>query len=201
MLKVAIVGANGFIGGRTVEMLHLNQLAEVRPVVRSFTGLARLARFDLGFCIANAFDQAALQKAFAGCDVVIHAIAGDRHAILDTLTPTYQAAQAAGVRRLVYLSTGSEVKATVAADGHRGREHAHAEGLGLIGGGNTGTRFRIDGGNRHRVENITQPGRSEQLFHEVEIEAECGKFSFTRGHIALVKKLANKLEKHRMSVR
>jgi nucleoside-diphosphate-sugar epimerase len=107
MLKVAILGANGFIGSRAVEMLHLGGLAEVRPIVRTLTSLARLSRFDLDCRIADACDRATLQSAFQGCDAVVHAVAGDRHTILGSLAPTYQAAQAAGVKRLVYLSTAS----------------------------------------------------------------------------------------------
>ncbi len=107
MLNVAILGANGFIGSRTVEMFHLGGLAEVRPIVRTMSSLARLSRFDLDCRVADAFDQSALRAAFEGCDVVVHAIAGDRKTIVETLAPTYQAAQEAGVRRLVYLSTAS----------------------------------------------------------------------------------------------
>jgi len=107
MLRVAILGANGFIGNRTVEMFHLGGLAEVRPVVRSVARLARSARFDLDCRIADGFDQAALSAAFHGCDVVVHAIAGDPHTILGTLAPAYRAAQEAGVRRFIYLSTTS----------------------------------------------------------------------------------------------
>lgn len=105
--KIAVLGANGFIGSRIVEMFHLAGLAEVCPVVRSFASLARLSRFELDHRIADAFDLPALRSAFAGCEVVVHAVAGDRRTILETLAPTYQAAQAAGVRRLVYLSTAS----------------------------------------------------------------------------------------------
>lgn len=107
MLNVAILGANGFIGSRAVEMLHLGGLAEVRPIVRSLSRLARLSRFNLDCRVADAFDPFALRAAFEGCDVVVHAIAGDRKTIVESLAPTYQAAQAAGVRRLVYLSTAS----------------------------------------------------------------------------------------------
>lgn len=107
MIKVAVLGANGFVGGRTVEMLHLKGLAEVRPVARNVAGLARLARFDLDGRIVDARDQTALRSALAGCDVVIHAVAGDPEVILGTLAPVYQAAQAAGVRRLIYLSTAT----------------------------------------------------------------------------------------------
>ena len=107
MMNVAILGANGFIGGRAVEMLHLEGLAEVRPVVRSAASLARLSRFDLDCRLADAFDRSALRAAFAGCEIVVHAVAGDRNTILGTLSSTYQAAQEAGVRRLIYLSTAS----------------------------------------------------------------------------------------------
>lgn len=107
MLKVAILGANGFIGSRAVEMLHLGNIAAVRPIVRDFSNLARLSRFDLDCRIADGFDQAALYRAFQGCDVVVHAIAGDSRTILGTLAPIYAAAQQAGVRRLIYLSSAS----------------------------------------------------------------------------------------------
>lgn len=106
-LKVAVLGANGFIGNRTVERLHLEGRAQVRPVVRSFGSLARLARFDLDYRIANALDHNALRTAFAGCEVVVHAVVGDPDVILGSAEATYTAAQAAGVRRLVYLSTAS----------------------------------------------------------------------------------------------
>lgn len=105
--RVAILGANGFIGSRLVEMLHLESLAEVRPVVRRVSSLARSARFALEGRVADGFDAAALRKGFEGCDIVIHAIAGDRRTILGTLAPTYEAASAVGVRRLVYLSSAS----------------------------------------------------------------------------------------------
>lgn len=107
MVKIAVLGANGFIGTRTVEMLTLNRQAEVRPLVRNYASLARLARFHLDARLADAFDQTALEAAFQGCEIVVHAVAGDIKTILGTLTPVYQAAQNAGVRRLVYLSSAS----------------------------------------------------------------------------------------------
>jgi nucleoside-diphosphate-sugar epimerase len=106
-LKLAIIGANGFIGGRAVELFHLTGLAEVRPVVRSISSLARLSRFDLDCRIADACDQAALRAALDGCDAVIHSVSGDHATILGSLTPVYMAAQEVGVQRLVYLSSAS----------------------------------------------------------------------------------------------
>ena len=106
-MTIAIVGANGFIGGRAVEMLHLESKFKLRPVVRSYASLARLARFKLDWKIADARDERALRQSFEGCEFVIHAVTGDPRTILDTLAPVYRAADACGVRRLIYLSTAS----------------------------------------------------------------------------------------------
>ncbi|MFL6602497.1 MAG: NAD-dependent epimerase/dehydratase family protein [Steroidobacteraceae bacterium] len=106
-LKLAIIGANGFIGSRAVEWLHLGGQAEVRPIVRSINSLARLSRFDLDCRIADARDQGALRAALEGCEAVVHAVAGDPATILGSLTPTYLAAQEAGVKRFIYLSSAS----------------------------------------------------------------------------------------------
>jgi nucleoside-diphosphate-sugar epimerase len=105
--RVAIVGANGFIGGRTAEMLHLTGLAEVYPVVRSPVSFARLSRFDLPCRLADAFDKNTLAAAFKGCETVVHAVAGDRRTIVESVTPTYRAAERAGARRLIYLSSAA----------------------------------------------------------------------------------------------
>ena len=42
-----MTGAIGFIGGRLVERLHLDQGAEVDVMVNNFSHAARLARFAL----------------------------------------------------------------------------------------------------------------------------------------------------------
>ncbi|WP_218081032.1 NAD-dependent epimerase/dehydratase family protein [Anthocerotibacter panamensis] len=107
MMHCAVLGANGFVGSRLVEVFHLTGVAQVRPVVRSFSSLARLARFDLDCRVANAVDQAALKTAFAGCETVVHCVVGDPKVILATVEPVYRAAADAGVRRIVYLSTAS----------------------------------------------------------------------------------------------
>jgi 2-alkyl-3-oxoalkanoate reductase len=105
--KIAVIGANGFIGGRAVEMLHLRGMAEVRPIARSAASLARAARFDLDCRIADACDESAMRKALEGCDAAVHAVAGDPATILGSIAPVYRAAGAAGVKRLVYLSSSA----------------------------------------------------------------------------------------------
>ena len=101
----AVIGANGFIGSRLVEILHLERGARVRPVVRRVSGLALSARFGIEGRIADALDTREMEAALSGCDVVVHAIAGDPRTIVRSVEPVYRAAEAAGCRRLVYLSS------------------------------------------------------------------------------------------------
>jgi nucleoside-diphosphate-sugar epimerase len=107
MLKVAILGANGFIGSRAVEMFHLMEIAAILPVVRAYSSLARSARFNLDYRIADACDRSMLCRAFAGCDVVINCIVGDPPVITSSARAAYQAANDAGVKRMIYLSSAA----------------------------------------------------------------------------------------------
>ena len=104
---IAVLGASGFVGSRLLEVFHLGELAALRPVVRHYSSLACLARFDLDWRIADACDMDALTAAFSGCDSVINLIAADPAVIVRNATVCYQAAQAAGVKRLVYMSSAS----------------------------------------------------------------------------------------------
>ena len=107
MRTIAIIGAPGFIGTRLVEVFYLGGVARVRPIVRQFTSLARLSRFELDCRMADARDEAALTKAFEGCDAVVNAAIGDAQTIEGIIEPVWKACVTARVRRLVYLSSGS----------------------------------------------------------------------------------------------
>jgi nucleoside-diphosphate-sugar epimerase len=107
MLSVAVLGANGFFGSRLVEVLHLTREHRVVPIAHSISGLARIARFDIDWRVADATDAQALTVALSGCDIVVHAIAGSLESIVKSPHATLQACKAAGVRRVVYLSTAS----------------------------------------------------------------------------------------------
>jgi len=104
MVTIGVVGASGFVGNRAVEMLHDAGLL-VRPIVRRAENLQPFAQMGLTGYVANAFDQAALAKAFVGCDIVIHSVLGSAGLIRGSVAPAYRAAQKTGVRRLLYLSS------------------------------------------------------------------------------------------------
>jgi 2-alkyl-3-oxoalkanoate reductase len=106
-MRVAVIGASGFIGSRVVERLHLAGDTEVRAVVRATARLAGPARFALEARVADALDRTALAEAMAGCDGAIHTVAGDRRTILKSAGAAYRAAEDAGLKRLVYLSSAS----------------------------------------------------------------------------------------------
>ncbi len=104
MLTVGVVGASGFVGNRAVEMLHEEEMT-IRPIVRKPDSLAGFTAMNVNGYVANAFDAVALERAFQGCDVVIHSVLGSPGLIRGSVAPAYRAAQKAGVRRLIYLSS------------------------------------------------------------------------------------------------
>jgi nucleoside-diphosphate-sugar epimerase len=106
-MKVAIIGANGFIGSRLVEVFHLGGKHAVVAVVRQPSSLALPARFALEWRLGNALDTPSLAKALAGCDAVVHAAIGDPRQIERMPAVLCQAAAQAGVKRVVYLSSAS----------------------------------------------------------------------------------------------
>ena len=103
-MKIGIMGASGFVGNRAAEVFHA-QGHEIRPIVRAADSRSRLTISNLDVRVASAFDRSALESAFKGCDVVIHSILGSPGLIRGSVAPAYQAAQKAGVRRIIYLSS------------------------------------------------------------------------------------------------
>lgn len=104
MTRIGVVGASGFVGNRALEMLQADGF-EVVPILRSASSANRLTQENLDYRIANSFDRASLQAAFQGCDVIIHSILGSPGLIQGSVAPAYQAAERAGVRRILYLSS------------------------------------------------------------------------------------------------
>lgn len=106
-MKVAIIGANGFIGSRLMDKIHLEGKHEVVPIVRGPASLALPARFDLEWRLGDALETSSLTRALQGCEAVIHAAIGDPRQIEQMPGVLCAAAAAAGVRRVVYISSAS----------------------------------------------------------------------------------------------
>ncbi|WP_216595499.1 NAD(P)-dependent oxidoreductase [Myxosarcina sp. GI1] len=105
MIKIGVVGANGFIGNRIVEILDRDRTIEICPIFRTVEAMSHSPYCSLDCRIANALDRGALETAFQGCEVIIHSILGSSGLIRASVTTAYHAAQKAGVRRLIYLSS------------------------------------------------------------------------------------------------
>ena len=106
-MRVALIGASGFIGMRTAEVFHLGGVAEVRPVVRSTASLAVLARMRLDWRVCDLMNAEALTGALRDCTVCVHAAIGDSSQIVRMAVAAYESCVRARVPRLVWLSSAS----------------------------------------------------------------------------------------------
>jgi nucleoside-diphosphate-sugar epimerase len=106
-MKVAVIGANGFIGTRIVECFHLGGGPEVAAIVRRPSSLALPARFAMDMRVADALDADSLAGGLAGCQAVVHVALGDPAQIRRMPGVLCEAAERAGIRRIAYMSSAS----------------------------------------------------------------------------------------------
>jgi nucleoside-diphosphate-sugar epimerase len=109
---VLVTGGSGFIGCRLVERLIERHGARVRVLVRDVSRAARVATFPVDIARGSVLDTAAVHQAARDCDVVFHCAYGTAGAQgerartnFDGTRIVFEAALAAGVRRVVDLST------------------------------------------------------------------------------------------------
>ncbi|HEY5752829.1 MAG TPA: NAD-dependent epimerase/dehydratase family protein [Chthoniobacterales bacterium] len=105
--SVSIIGASGFVGLRATEILSSMPDWTVRPIVRSASSLAVIARQRLDWRISDLLQAKPLAEALRGSAVCVHAAIGDASQIVRMARETYRACALAGVRRLVWLSSAS----------------------------------------------------------------------------------------------
>lgn len=110
--SVLVTGGTGFVGGRLVEKLALEQRAHVHVLVRNFSNAPRIARFPVEMVGGDITDEAIVQKAVRGCDFVFHCAHDSRlgrdpqklMAVQGTRNVS-QAVLREGVQRMVHVST------------------------------------------------------------------------------------------------
>jgi nucleoside-diphosphate-sugar epimerase len=102
MQKIVVIGAAGFVGRRVIERLAAAE--GIQPV-----GLARrpAPAWAAGatWQVGDATDAATLQAALAGADGAVNCVAGDAASLVGSTRALCAAARAAGVRRIVHLSS------------------------------------------------------------------------------------------------
>jgi nucleoside-diphosphate-sugar epimerase/predicted dehydrogenase len=111
--RVLVTGASGFIGCRVAEVLRFGEGWDVRALVHNPGRAGRLARLPVEMVLGDLRCRDDLVRAVEGCDAVVHCAYGTawgqaraiRAATVEGTRYLAEAARAAGVRRLVHLST------------------------------------------------------------------------------------------------
>lgn len=137
--RVLVTGASGFIGSHLVESLHARG-EEVRAMVRSTSKLGHLEGCAAPRVHASLDDVAAMTAAMRGAEIVYH-VAGltaafnraqFEQANAAGTANVFAAARAAGVRRVVYVSSLMAAGPSHGAVARR-EHHAHRAGFTLYG--------------------------------------------------------------------
>ncbi|MGA2991885.1 MAG: NAD-dependent epimerase/dehydratase family protein, partial [Candidatus Korobacteraceae bacterium] len=113
-MKAFVTGATGFVGSHVARLLG-EQGADLRLLVRRHSRLDNVAQLKAELVTGDLSDADSLRKGMQGCDAVFH-VAADYRLWTPDPQPMYaanvegteqviRAAQAAGVRRIVYTSS------------------------------------------------------------------------------------------------
>ena len=109
--RVFVAGGTGFVGGRLCERLLLEEGADVRVLVRDWARAVWVSRTMAELVQGNVTDRAAVEAAMHGRDIVFHCASGGSTRSeyfatnVDGTRTILEAARAAGVQRVVYVSS------------------------------------------------------------------------------------------------
>ena len=139
-MKALVTGASGFVGAAIVRAL-LEQSWQVRCLIRTTSSRRNLERLAVELVCGELAEEASLEQALAGCQVLFHAAADYRLGAPDPerlyrtnvegTRNILQAAQRAGIERLVYTSSVATVG--LPADGSPGDEQTPVALSDMVG--------------------------------------------------------------------
>ena len=100
--RVVVIGANGFLGRRVVQLLAQTPGLTVIAAARRPRGTGA---DGVEWRVCDATDPAAVAAAIKGCTYAVNCVAGDAATMLAATRNLCAAAPAAGLRRIVHLSS------------------------------------------------------------------------------------------------
>lgn len=98
--RVLVLGAGGFIGGRTVAALA--RTSDLRPIAAVRRGRPTSGPASL---VCDATDRAALARALEGVEYAVNCVAGEDDTMVKATEALCDTARRSGLRRLVHLSS------------------------------------------------------------------------------------------------
>jgi predicted dehydrogenase/nucleoside-diphosphate-sugar epimerase len=142
--RILVLGATGFLGHRLVEALKQHTTAEVRVLVRDYSRMSNLSRYEVEIIHGDVADPIALMEASDGCAYVFNCTygKGDRaeqyRVNVTAVEQLMNSASDSGVSRVIHVSTVS-VYGNVAegvihegleCEARRGDVYAHTKLMG-----------------------------------------------------------------------
>jgi nucleoside-diphosphate-sugar epimerase len=104
-MKIAVLGAGGFVGATLCERRFFEKGWEVVPVIHSFSSAARLARLPLTLRVADVVDAVQVRAATQGCDAIVNCSRGDELVMRRGLRNIIAASRANHIQRIVHVSS------------------------------------------------------------------------------------------------
>ncbi|MFA5419462.1 MAG: NAD-dependent epimerase/dehydratase family protein [Bacteroidales bacterium] len=115
-MKVLVTGANGFLSGHIINEL-LKYGYSVRAMMRAGAKAPALTGLDVEVIYGNITDKSAIEKAFEGCKIVIHAAADTNQsyrkiedyypANIQSTANIIEAMSGSGCKRLIFVSSAN----------------------------------------------------------------------------------------------
>lgn len=104
-MKVAVLGAGGFVGARIMERSGLNHGWCTTPFLRSPRGLARIGKLGLDASLTVRQGVGDLAARLGGYHAVVNVAVGDPESISRDVREAYEACMRAGVGLFIHLSS------------------------------------------------------------------------------------------------
>ena len=105
MMKVAVVGASGFVGNALVDRLHTRSDVTVVPLVRSSGNAWRLAKRAIEPRVVDLLSLPEITAALTGCTHVVNCSRGDDRLMIQGLENLLKAAVTSRVEGFIHLSS------------------------------------------------------------------------------------------------